>query len=282
MSFCLQSSLEARTPQRRGTFSARNNNNEAIDRSVMILLSPLDSRQYDRRRSCMFIASARRFLLYLVFVCMLPRESFGFVSAAPPILRPIRQRADSFGLTRKRKLRGVLRSSKPNDDEEGAAVEEEETENYRAIRKNLNRDFCTIAGPAFLQQVAVPFADLVDSTFLSKLNPEALGGVGVARASQAAVSKLYTSALSKTTISFIASKYGASRSDESEESRGVWLYMLFILFGTVSYSLSFCRRALFGSYDRSVACRNRRVYADVSVFIVCWTHSNWYGDITDQ
>ena len=37
---------------------------------------------------------------------------------------------------------------------------------------------------------------------------------------QAAVSKLYTSPLSKTTISLIASKYGASRKDESEQSQG--------------------------------------------------------------
>lgn len=83
-----------------------------------------------------------------------------------------------------------------------------------------------IALPAFVQQVAVPFADIVDSSFLSRLAPEALGGVGVARASQAAVSKLYTSALSKTTISFIASKYGASRSDELEESKGVVYYRM--------------------------------------------------------
>jgi Na+-driven multidrug efflux pump len=95
-----------------------------------------------------------------------------------------------------------------------------EQDDFQLIKRRLNADFTKIALPAFVQQVAVPFADLVDSTFLSKLPPEALGGVGVARASQAAVSKLYTSALSKTTISFIAAKCGALRGEESHDAKG--------------------------------------------------------------
>ena len=77
---------------------------------------------------------------------------------------------------------------RPNHAAEASAVicwsKQIEDEDFRSIRKNINRDFFSIAVPAFLQQVAVPIADLIDSTFLSKLNPEALGGVGVARTSQ--------------------------------------------------------------------------------------------------
>lgn len=67
-----------------------------------------------------------------------------------------------------------------------------------SIKRNIDKEFLSIAFPAFLQQVAVPLADLIDATFLRKLDPSALGGMGVARASQAAVSKLYNTPLSKT------------------------------------------------------------------------------------
>lgn len=147
-------------------------------------------------------ALRRRIMLCLVVgIHVLPTTESFLVSAA------------SF-----RPIRGVFRSKLKAEQNENARTGNDE--NFDSIRKSLNRDFVSVACPAFVQQVAVPFADLVDSSFLSKLNPEALGGIGVARASQAAVSKIYTSALSKTTISFIASKYGASRSSGSEESKG--------------------------------------------------------------
>jgi hypothetical protein len=148
----------------------------------------------------------RRLLFGLLGALFVPTESFLVVAARPSILTPIRRTGGSL-----RKGIGHTVQRSKNDSNE---------ENFDVVRKSLNRDFVSVACPAFVQQVAVPFADLVDSTFLSKLAPEALGGVGVARSSQAAVSKLYTSALSKTSISFIASKYGASRSDETEESKG--------------------------------------------------------------
>jgi hypothetical protein len=50
-------------------------------------------------------------------------------------------------------------------------------------KRRLNIEFLSIAVPAFFQQGAVPLADLVDANFLSRLEPGALGGVGIARAS---------------------------------------------------------------------------------------------------
>lgn len=118
--------------------------------------------------------------------------------------------ADSFSSPR------PLLSRSPATHHLLANQSKEEEENV--VKKRLNREFVSISFPAFLQQAAVPIADIVDAAFLRRLGPGALGGVGVARASQAAVSKLYNSPLSKTTISLIASKYGAARSDSASET----------------------------------------------------------------
>lgn len=44
---------------------------------------------------------------------------------------------------------------------------------------------------SFLQQAAVPLADIVDGAFLSRLDPSSLGGMGVARASQVRQEYIY-------------------------------------------------------------------------------------------
>jgi putative MATE family efflux protein len=137
----------------------------------------------------------RIILPFLFIIFLLPSDAF-LVSARPSLIP-------------QEKSLSLMRRNQSNNEQN----------DFQLIKKRLNADFTKIALPAFVQQVAVPFADLVDSTFLSKLPPEALGGVGVARASQAAVSKLYTSALSKTTISFIAAKCGALRGEESHDAK---------------------------------------------------------------
>jgi hypothetical protein len=48
----------------------------------------------------------------------------------------------------------------------------------------LDYEFMSISISSFLQQAAVPLADIVDAAFLSRLDPATLGGIGVARASQ--------------------------------------------------------------------------------------------------
>lgn len=47
-----------------------------------------------------------------------------------------------------------------------------------SIRKMLNRNFITIAAPAFIQLTSEPLASLVDTAYLGRLGPEVLGGAG--------------------------------------------------------------------------------------------------------
>ena len=56
--------------------------------------------------------------------------------------------------------------------------------------------------------VSMPFADLVDSAYLSHMDSTSLGAMGVAMSSQNAMSKFYNSPLSKTTLSLVASFSG--------------------------------------------------------------------------
>lgn len=52
------------------------------------------------------------------------------------------------------------------------------------MKRIVDYEFMSISISSFLQQVAVPLADIVDGAFLSRLDPSSLGGMGVARASQ--------------------------------------------------------------------------------------------------
>lgn len=83
--------------------------------------------------------------------------------------------------------------------------------------KSVDREMLSVSFFSFLHNAAMPFADLVDSSFLSTLDANSLGAVGVVRASQNSVSKLYNSPLSKTTISLIASASGEREDPDDEE-----------------------------------------------------------------
>lgn len=48
-----------------------------------------------------------------------------------------------------------------------------------SLRKKLNRNFLTIAAPAFVQLTSEPLASLVDTAYLGRLGPEVLGGAGM-------------------------------------------------------------------------------------------------------
>lgn len=49
---------------------------------------------------------------------------------------------------------------------------------------SINREMLKVSFFSFLHNAAMPFADLVDGTFLSTLDANSLGAVGVVRASQ--------------------------------------------------------------------------------------------------
>lgn len=85
-------------------------------------------------------------------------------------------------------------------------------------KQKLDWDFLRIAAPAFVQFTAEPLAGLVDTAYLGRLGPVALGGVGVAISAQYSVSKLYNDPLLRTSISLVASSEGADVG-ESEASK---------------------------------------------------------------
>jgi hypothetical protein len=58
-------------------------------------------------------------------------------------------------------------------------------------KRILDYEFGSISISSFLQQAAVPLADIVDGAFLSRLDPSSLGGMGVARASQVGQKCIY-------------------------------------------------------------------------------------------
>ena len=75
-------------------------------------------------------------------------------------------------------------------------------------RREIDKQFVLIAAPAFVQFAAEPLARLVDTAYLGRLGPNALGGAGVAIAAQYSVSKLYNDPLLRTTISLVAAEDG--------------------------------------------------------------------------
>jgi len=84
----------------------------------------------------------------------------------------------------------------------------------------LDREFFTIAAPAFIQFAAEPLARLVDAAYLGRLGATALGGAGAAIAAQYAVTKLCNDPLLRSTISLVALGDGSSRepSDAGDET----------------------------------------------------------------
>ena len=79
-----------------------------------------------------------------------------------------------------------------------------------AEKRTIDRNFAKIALPAFAQFAAEPLARLIDTAYLGRLGPAALGGAGAAIAAQYAVAKLYNDPLLRSTISIVAAQEGRS------------------------------------------------------------------------
>jgi Na+-driven multidrug efflux pump len=84
-------------------------------------------------------------------------------------------------------------------------------------KPKLDREFITIAAPAFIQFAAEPLARLVDAYYMGRLGAVALGGAGAAIAAQYAVAKLCNDPLLRSTISLVAAGDGAQAGDGSAE-----------------------------------------------------------------
>ena len=77
-----------------------------------------------------------------------------------------------------------------------------------AEKKSIDLNFFKIAVPAFAQFAAEPLARLIDTAYLGRLGPSALGGAGAAIAVQYGVAKLYNDPLLRSTISIVAAQEG--------------------------------------------------------------------------
>jgi hypothetical protein len=88
----------------------------------------------------------------------------------------------------------------------------------KETKSKLNKEFFSIAVPAFIQLAAEPLASLVDTAYLGRMGPEVLGGAGVAISAQYAVSKLYNDPLLRTSISLIASQDGKARGNQASDT----------------------------------------------------------------
>jgi hypothetical protein len=88
----------------------------------------------------------------------------------------------------------------------------------KETKSKLNKEFFSIAVPAFIQLAAEPLASLVDTAYLGRMGPEVLGGAGVAISAQYAVSKLYNDPLLRTSISLVASQDGKARGNQASDT----------------------------------------------------------------
>jgi len=88
------------------------------------------------------------------------------------------------------------------------------------MRKCLDREFVTIAFPAFVQFSAEPLAALVNTMYLGRLGPTALASAGVAISASYSVSKLYNDPLLRTSISLVASSGEADADAPVSRSAG--------------------------------------------------------------
>lgn len=77
-----------------------------------------------------------------------------------------------------------------------------------ALRASLDKEFVTVALPAFVALAADPLASLVDAMYVGRLSPENQAGMGIAISAQYSVAKLYNDPLLKTSTSLVAGKSG--------------------------------------------------------------------------
>ncbi|EKX34934.1 hypothetical protein GUITHDRAFT_118868 [Guillardia theta CCMP2712] len=73
----------------------------------------------------------------------------------------------------------------------------------RETKSKIDKEFVSIAIPAFIQFASEPLASLVNTMYLGRLGAVALGAAGIAISAQYSVSKLYNDPLLRTSISLV-------------------------------------------------------------------------------
>ena len=98
-----------------------------------------------------------------------------------------------------------------------------------AERRALDQKLLWISGPAFCQFAVEPLARLVDTAYLGRLGPVAMGGAGAAIAAQYGLSKLYNDPLLRTTLSLVAASEGESECKGRAQKDAISTAMLLAL-----------------------------------------------------
>lgn len=83
-------------------------------------------------------------------------------------------------------------------------------QNSDEIETNVKAEFLSIWFLSFVHQASMPLSDAIDGAFLSELDANSLGAIGIAKSVQKSCNKLLHSPLSKVSISMIASAVGTN------------------------------------------------------------------------
>ena len=78
----------------------------------------------------------------------------------------------------------------------------------KELEKSLDKEFATVALPAFVSLAADPLASLVDAMYVGRLGASDQAGMGIAISAQFSIAKLYNDPLLKTSTSLVAGKSG--------------------------------------------------------------------------
>ena len=90
-----------------------------------------------------------------------------------------------------------------NDQNDGDSVQ-----SFKSMRRRLDREFITVALPAFVALAADPLASIVDAMYVGRCGAIDQAGMGIAISAQYSVAKLYNDPLLKTSTSLVAGKAG--------------------------------------------------------------------------
>ena len=119
----------------------------------------------------------------------------------------------------------------------------DETEN------TVKAEFLSIWFLSFIHQASMPLSDTIDGVFLSRLDANSLGAIGIAKSAQKSCNKLLHSPLSKVSISMIASAAGKENQADGDSTLSLAIvsalsFALFVGFAQLFLFLAGSRQLL--------------------------------------
>ena len=89
-----------------------------------------------------------------------------------------------------------------------ANLVEDSPKSFKSMRDRLDKEFISVALPAFVALAADPLASIVDAMYVGRCGAIDQAGMGIAISAQYSVAKLYNDPLLKTSTSLVAGKSG--------------------------------------------------------------------------